>query len=75
MSVYQGSAVQVLSRFLYQNGFTRVNERDSAGWSPLCYAALGGDPATGLSQIASPDSQFQQADRHVINTQVSCNHA
>ena len=29
--------------FMHQNGFTSMN-RDSAGWTPLCYAALGGSP-------------------------------
>lgn len=30
--------------FLFQNGFREVDEVDAAGWSPLAYAALGGDP-------------------------------
>eukprot|EP00434_Breviolum_minutum_P000549 symbB.v1.2.000476.t1/scaffold11.1/size528188/25 len=54
----------VLSRFLYQNGFTRVNERDSAGWSPLCYAALGGDPVLIrqlLESAADPNDKTEKA--------------
>ena len=43
--------VKVLSNFLHQNGFTRVNERDKAGWSPLLYAALGGNPAARLHNL------------------------
>ena len=31
-------------RFMYENGFNNVLEVDQAGWSPLCYAALRGDP-------------------------------
>ena len=34
----------VVSRFLHENGFQRVQERDEAGWSPLCYAVLRNDP-------------------------------
>ena len=30
--------------FLFQNGFQQVDEVDGTGWSPLSYAALGGDP-------------------------------
>lgn len=30
--------------FLRQNGFAEVTDRDECGWSPLCYAALNGDP-------------------------------
>ncbi|CAE7285764.1 anks1b [Symbiodinium natans] len=32
----------VLASFLRQNGFRNVTDYDSAGWSPLCYACLGG---------------------------------
>ncbi|CAJ1427819.1 unnamed protein product [Effrenium voratum] len=32
------------SAFLYQNGFTTALDRDRAGWSALCYAAVRGDP-------------------------------
>ena len=31
-----------VARFLHDNLFKRVSNRDSAGWSPLCYAALAG---------------------------------
>ncbi len=34
----------VVARFLHENGFERVQERDKAGWSPLCYAVLRNDP-------------------------------
>ena len=30
--------------FLHENGFTSVHEPCSNGWTPLCYAALGGSP-------------------------------
>ena len=33
----------VVDRFLHDNLFKSINERDSEGWSPLCFAALKGD--------------------------------
>ena len=34
----------IMEWFLHQNGFTKVTDRDAGGWSPLCFAALDGDP-------------------------------
>ena len=36
----EGAAVQ---RFLQENFFDSISQRDSAGWSPVCYAAMSGD--------------------------------
>ena len=33
-----------LDAFMEENRFKVVQERDAAGWSPLCYAAIKGDP-------------------------------
>ena len=33
----------LVAKFFFQHGFQKVTEIDSAGWSPLCYAALRGD--------------------------------
>eukprot|EP00438_Fugacium_kawagutii_P004154 Skav203993 [mRNA] locus=scaffold3297:291641:292878:+ [translate_table: standard] len=38
-------AGEILSSFLYQNGFQDAWAFDSAGWSPLCYACMDGDAA------------------------------
>ena len=49
--------------FLDQNGFNCVNEVDSAGWSPLCYAAIHGDPfliRSLLQQRADPCDQTRK---------------
>ncbi|CAE7780491.1 unnamed protein product, partial [Symbiodinium pilosum] len=35
---------QAVDRFLHQNGLANVHRPDRAGWCPLHYAALGGDP-------------------------------
>ena len=35
----------LVMKFFHQNGFRSICERDSAGFSPLHYAALNGDPA------------------------------
>eukprot|EP00438_Fugacium_kawagutii_P005700 Skav227830 [mRNA] locus=scaffold948:378224:380137:+ [translate_table: standard] len=34
----------VVARFLHENGFATLKERDKAGWSPMCYAVLRDDP-------------------------------
>ena len=34
----------VVAKFLHENGFKSVQERDNAGWSPICYAVLRDDP-------------------------------
>ena len=34
----------VVARFLHENGFEKVEDRDKAGWSPMCYAVLRNDP-------------------------------
>jgi len=35
----------VAARFLHDNLFKTVSDRDAAGWSPLCYAAVAGSAA------------------------------
>ena len=39
-----GEGSDEVETFLIQHGFIRVFEYDKAGWTPLCYAALGGNP-------------------------------
>ena len=39
-----GGGSDEVETFLIQHGFIRVSEYDKAGWTPLCYAALGGNP-------------------------------
>lgn len=34
----------IVAKFLHENGFMSVEERDMAGWSPICYAVLKDDP-------------------------------
>ena len=34
----------IVAKFLHENGFKSVQERDTAGWSPICYAVLRDDP-------------------------------
>ena len=33
----------VVARFLHDNLFSSISQRDEAGWSPICYAAMKGD--------------------------------
>ncbi len=54
--------------FLYQNGFKKIREYDRSGWSPLCYAALRGDPEilqSLLKDKANPDEQTKKTN-HLI---------
>jgi len=39
----ESTSWQVVQKFLAENGFEKVVQRDRAGWSPLLYAALKGD--------------------------------
>lgn len=58
--LWQTSATEgqtALEAFYEDNGFRSVNERDEAGWSPLCYAAVMGAPLVVqalLDQRADP---------------------
>ena len=54
----------LLEWFLHQNGFRGVSERDEKGWSPLCFAALNGDPLTIKSLLryrADPNDMTAKA--------------
>jgi len=55
---------EIGEEFLLQNGFSHVEEYDKAGWSPLCYAALGGNPPVLealLSQRANPNDSLRRS--------------
>ncbi|CAE7815365.1 ANKHD1 [Symbiodinium sp. CCMP2456] len=61
---HAGKAETVLAKFLYQNGFKNPLERDKAGWSTLCYAAVRGDPdllQALLSCRANPNDKITRA--------------
>ena len=50
--------------FLFQHGFSKLCEYDEAGWSPLCYAALGGNPQVSealLSKRANPNETLRRS--------------
>jgi len=54
----------MVEEFLLQYGFSKVCEYDRAGWSPLCYAALGGHPEVLealLSKRANPNETLQKS--------------
>ena len=57
-----------LAKFMYQNGFESFQEVDRAGWSPLHYAALLGDPAVVqglLAQRVDPNKTTQKGQWRV----------
>ena len=43
----------LVARFLHECGFHSISERDSAGWSPMCYAVLRDDPLLVKALLAS----------------------
>ena len=50
--------------FLFQHGFSKLCECDEAGWSPLCYAALGGNLQVVealLRKRANPNETLRRA--------------
>eukprot|EP00438_Fugacium_kawagutii_P033412 Skav204339 [mRNA] locus=scaffold55:210233:214476:+ [translate_table: standard] len=54
------SSESLAAEFLFQHGFKKVNDIDSAGWPPLCYAALRGDAnlvKSVLEEMADPDAR------------------
>ncbi len=61
---------EILEAFCHQNGFLNIRNRDHAGWSPLCYAAMNGDPQLVealLSNGADPNDRiFHQKSEALI---------
>ena len=58
-----------LEKFLHQHGLHSPVERDEAGWTPLCYAALGGNPlliVALLEQRANVNDRIGQASQEQV---------
>ena len=56
----------IVARFLHDNCFKTVLERDSAGWSPLCYAVVNGDAflvKALLKSKADPNDRLSKITR------------
>lgn len=59
---------QAVARFLHQNGLKNVRQVDEGGWTPLCYAAMNGDPVLVrglLQQRANPNDQTKKQQKMV----------
>eukprot|EP00434_Breviolum_minutum_P042063 symbB.v1.2.037422.t1/scaffold5521.1/size26208/2 len=41
----------LVQQFLFQNGFNSICDRDKAGWSPFCYAAVNGNPELLIAML------------------------
>ena len=57
--------------FMYQNGFRDVSDRDEAGWTPICYAALGGNAmllSSLLDKKADPRDSITRSDPKLFMT-------
>ena len=58
----------IVARFLHDNCFKTVLERDSAGWSPLCYAVVNGDAflvKALLKSKADPNDRLSKSNKKV----------
>lgn len=58
----------IVARFLHDNCFKTVLERDSAGWSPLCYAVVNGDAflvKALLKSKADPNDRLSKNNKKV----------
>jgi len=58
-------AASALEKFMYQNGLSHIHERHDGGWSPICYAAISGNPmllATLLDQKADVNDGITQVE-------------
>ena len=56
----------IVGSFLLQNGFETVHDRDKEGWSPLCYAAMNGEPELIeglLLKLADPNDSTHKQDQ------------
>ena len=56
----------LVANFLHPNGFCHLHDRDSARWSPICYAAVGGNPTliqALLEQRASANDSIKKMKR------------
>ena len=42
----------VVAKFLHQNCFSKINERDGMGYTPICYAAINGDASVLTALLA-----------------------
>ena len=55
----------MLSNFMHQNGFEHISQRDKAGWTPLCYAAMNGSTlivSALLKRKADPNDKITKKD-------------
>ncbi|OLP93439.1 hypothetical protein AK812_SmicGene24659 [Symbiodinium microadriaticum] len=58
-----------VERFLHENGFCTVQDRDTAGWTPLCYAVMTGDAslvAALLEHGANSNDSITKSKRELL---------
>lgn len=64
----ESTSWQVVQKFLVENGFEKVLQRDRAGWSPLLYAALRGNPKLVealLVHRADPNDSIRKVQKSI----------
>ncbi|CAE7251131.1 secG [Symbiodinium sp. CCMP2592] len=58
-------AEHLMAQFMHQNCFTGILDRNEKGWTPLCYAALVGDPLlvySLLQEKADPNDAIAEPE-------------
>ncbi|CAE7530956.1 unnamed protein product [Symbiodinium natans] len=75
----------MLERFLHQNGFRSISERDDAGWPPICFAAMSNnlvvlqgllDRKVDINQATTkPKAEFNLPARLTALAVASVNHS
>ena len=64
----ESASWRVMQKFLVENGFEKVLQRDRAGWSPLLYAALHGNPTLVealLVHRADPNDSIRKVQKSI----------
>jgi len=62
-----------VEQFLYQNGFKKISEIDANGMSPVCYAAIRGDPVLmqGLLERRADPNDRSRKNHHLWQKDIS----
>jgi len=58
-----------LKQFLFENGFLSAHDQTAVGWTPLCYAVLGGSAlvvAALLEAAANPNDRLKRVEQPLL---------
>ena len=60
----------VVGKFLKQNCFSKIEERDAAGYTPICYASINGNTSVVSALLAHGSRASEQVSKRDENHQV-----